>query len=162
MKKFGNITIGGIQQKVFNLVLITIILILAAFSAVSFYQTNRLTNIVEDSSTEQKESITSISEQTMKAILDSNLTQSTQMEAYIAGDIFKDTERVVKIIADYTAKLFASPDNYPDVETNVPDKTKDGEVSAQVLTEEGIDLNEANISSKLALIGNLQDLMISV
>ena len=162
MKKFGNITIGGIQQKIFNLVLITIILILAAFSAVSFYQTNKLTNIVEDSSTEQKESITSTSEQTMKAILDSNLTQSTQMEAYIAGDIFKDTERVVKIIADYTVKLFASPDNYPDVETNVPDKTKDGEVSVQVLTEEGIDLNDPTISSKLALIGNLQDLMIAV
>lgn len=162
MKKFGNITIGGIQQKVFNLVLITIILILAAFSAVSFYQTNKLTNIVEDSSTEQKESITSTSEQTMKAILDSNLTQSTQMEAYIAGDIFKDTERVVNIIGDYTTKLFESPDNYPDVETKVPDKTKDGVVSAQVLTEEGIDLSDGAISSKLALIGNLQDLMIAV
>ena len=140
MKKFGNITIGGIQQKIFNLVLITIILIIAAFSSVIFYQTNRLTNIVKDSSNEQRESITSISEQTMKSILDSNLTQSTLMEAYIAGDVFKDTERVVKIIADYTIKLFASPDNYPDAEYALPDKNKNGKISVQVLTEEGIDI----------------------
>ena len=162
MKKFGNITIGGIQQKIFNLVLITIILIIAAFSSVIFYQTNRLTNIVKDSSDEQRESITSISEQTMKAILDSNLTQSTLMEAYIAGDVFKDTERVVKIIADYTVKLFASPDNYPDAEYALPDKNKNGEISVQVLTEEGIDINDATISDKLSLIGNLSDLMIAV
>ena len=162
MKKFGNITIGGIQQKIFNLMLITIILILAAFGAVSFYQTNRLTNIVKKSSEEQRESISSISGQTMDAILDSNLTQSTQMEAYIAADIFSDTERVVKIVADYTNKLFASPDEYPDIAVEVPDKTKDGEISVQVLAEEGIDLNDPAISNKLNLIGNLSNLMIAV
>lgn len=162
MKKFGNITIGGIQQKIFNLVLITIILIMASYSAVNFYQINRLSNIVNESGEEQRESITSISGQTMDAIMDSNLTQSTQMEAYIAGDIFSDAERVVKIVADYTAKLFASPDNYPAIDVNLPDKDKDGEISVQVLTEEGIDITDATINSKLELIGNLSDLMIAV
>ncbi len=162
MKKFGNITIGGIQQKIFNLVLITIILIMASYSAVIFYQINRLSNIVNESGEEQRESITSISGQTMDAIMDSNLTQSTQMEAYIAGDIFSDAERVVKIVADYTAKLFANPDNYPAIDVNLPDKDKDGEISVQVLTEEGIDITDATINSKLELIGNLSDLMIAV
>ena len=162
MKKFGNITIGGIQQKIFNLVLITILLILGAYSAVIFYQTNRLTNIVRGSSEEQRESIASISERTMKAVLDSNLTQSTQMEAYIAADVFKDTERVVKVVADYTVKLFASPADYPSIDVSLPDKTKDGEISVQVLTEEGIDINDATISSKLGLIGNLSNLMIAL
>lgn len=162
MKKFGNITIGGIQQKIFNLVLITIILIMASYSAVIFYQINRLSNIVNESGEEQRESITSISGQTMDAIMDSNLTQSTQMEAYIAGDIFSDAERVVKIVADYTGKLFANPDNYPAINVNLPDKDKDGEISVQVLTEEGIDITDATINSKLELIGNLSDLMIAV
>ena len=162
MKKFGNITIGGIQQKIFNLVLITILLILASYSAVIFYQTNRLTKIVRESSEEQRESIASISEQTMAAVLDANLTQSTIMEAYIAADVFKDTERVVNIVADYAVKLFESPADYPRIEVALPDKAKDGEISIQVLTEEGIDINDATISDKLGLIGNLSNLMIAL
>ena len=162
MKKFGNITIGGIQQKIFNLVLITIVLILALFGAVTFYQTNRLTNIVRKSSEEQRESISETSQATMNYILNSSLTQSTQMEAYIAGDVFKDTERVVKVVADYTSKLFASPGDYPNIAVNLPDKTKDGEISVQVLAKEGVDINDATISSKLGLIGNLSNLMIAL
>ena len=162
MKKVGKITFGGIQQKVFNLVLITIILILASYSAVIFYQTNRLTKIVQESSKEQNESISSISSQVMDAIIDSNLTQSTQMEAYIAGDIFKDTERVVTVVKDYAQKLFADPSSYPEVEVELPDKNKDGEVCAQVLKEEDVDINDATISSKLKLIGNLSYLMIAL
>ena len=162
MKKFGNITIGGIQQKIFNLVLITIVLILALFGAVTLYQTNRLTNIVRKSSEEQRESISETSQATMNYILNSSLTQSTQMEAYIAGDVFKDTERVVKVVADYTSKLFASPGDYPNIAVNLPDKTKDGEISVQVLAKEGVDINDATISSKLGLIGNLSNLMIAL
>ena len=162
MKKVGKITFGGIQQKVFNLVLITIILILASYSAVIFYQTNRLTKIVQESSKEQNESISSISSQVMDAIIDSNLTQSTRMEAYIAGGIFKDTERVVTVVKDYAQKLFADPSSYPEVEVELPDKDKDGEVCAQVLKEEDVDINDATISSKLKLIGNLSYLMIAL
>lgn len=162
MKKFGNITIGGIQQKIFNLVLITIILIMASYSVVILYQSKQLSDIVSESSVEQKESISSISEQTMKAILDNNLTQSTQMEAYIAGDVFSDAERVVKIVADYTGKLFENPANYPAIDVELPDKAKDGQISVQVLSEENIDINDATINSKLELIGNLSDLMIAV
>ena len=162
MKKIKNITIGGIQQKIFNLVLITIILMMAAFAAVIIYQAGELTGLVRRTSDSQKESITSISKQTMAAVLDANLTQSTQMEAYIAADLFGDAVRVVDVVADYTEKLFAAPENYPSRETALPDKAKDGEVSVQVLTEEGIDLSDPAIRNKLGLIGNLSDLMTAV
>ena len=38
MKKIGKFTFGGIQQKIFNLVLIMIILVIAVYSVVIFYQ----------------------------------------------------------------------------------------------------------------------------
>ena len=38
MKKVRNIVIGGIQQKVFNLVLVTVLLMMAAYTAVVIYQ----------------------------------------------------------------------------------------------------------------------------
>ncbi|MBO4262145.1 MAG: SpoIIE family protein phosphatase [Clostridia bacterium] len=162
MRKFKGITIGGIQTKVFNLVVITILLMAAAFVAVIIYQYGQLTGLVRRTNDSQKQSITSISEETMANVLDTNLTQSTRLEAHIAGDVFGDAEKVVKIVADYTGKLFAAPDSFPVREVKLPDLEKDGEVSLQVLTEEGIDLNDPVISAKLGLIGNLSELMSAV
>ena len=161
-RKNKRIMIGGIKQKIFGLVVFTIILIMASYTAVILYQSSRLNTIVRDTNASQKQSITSISEKTMSAILDTNLTQSTQMEAYIAGDLFGDAVRVVNVIADYTGKLFADPDNYPRRDFALPDMAKDGQISAQVLTEKGVNLSDAVVSKKLGLIGNLSDLMTAV
>ena len=162
MDKIRKIMIGGIKRKIFNLVVITIILIMAAYTAVIIYQSSHLTALVSDTNESQKQSITSISDMTMSAILDSNLTQSTQMQAYIAGDLFGDVVRVVNVIADYAGKLFADPDDYPLRNYALPDMAKDGEISVQVLTEEGVDLSDGTVSKKLGLIGNLSDLMTAV
>ena len=162
MKKFRHITIGGIQQKVFTLVLVTILLIMAVYTAVILYQSKHLTELVHDASASQKESITRTSGQTMAAILDANLTQSTKMEAYIAADVFSDAEHVVNVVADYAGKLLADPAGYPARAVARPDRAKDGEISAQVLAEEGIDLSDPAIRRKLGLIGNLADLMTAV
>ena len=50
MKRFKNFVIGGIQSKVFNLILYTVLLLTAAFMAVSIYQNNTLTQLVAESS----------------------------------------------------------------------------------------------------------------
>ena len=159
MRKFGNITIGGIQQKIFNLVLITILLIMAAFAAVLLFQSGRLVKLSQETNDSQKQSITTISGDTMKAVLDASLTQSARMQAYIAGDLFGDAIRVVNVVANYTGQLFATPEDYPARQVYLPDMAEDGDISIQVLTEEGIDLSDPVIKSKLELIGNLSELM---
>ncbi|MBP5618499.1 MAG: SpoIIE family protein phosphatase [Clostridia bacterium] len=162
MRRFKNFTLGGIQQKVFSLVLITIVLMVAAYTAVILYQSSNLTGLVADASESQRDSIASISEKTMASVLDTNMTQSAQLEAYIAGDIFGDAVRVINVVADYTGNLFSDPKSYPARSTSLPDKAKDGQISMQVLTEEGVDLSDPAIKKKLALIGNLTDLMMPV
>ena len=162
MKKFKNITIGGIQQKIFNLVLITLLLMAAAYIVVILHQSGQLTGLVNETNEAQKASITNISEWTMHEILDSNLTQSSQLEAYIAGEMFSSAANTVNVVASYTEKLFADPEAYPSREVSLPDKAKDGEVSVQLLTEEGIDISKPAIAQKLGLIGNLTDLMFSL
>ncbi|MBR3640052.1 MAG: cache domain-containing protein, partial [Clostridia bacterium] len=152
----------SIRHKIFNLVLITIILIMAAYTAVIAYQSGKLTDIVRSANDSQRESISSVSKGTMAAVLDANLIQSTQMEAYIAGDVFGDASRVVKIVADYTGKLLADPENYPIREVAPPDMAKDGQISLQVLTEEGVDVSSPAIRDKLGVIGNLTELMTAV
>ncbi|MBR2590867.1 MAG: SpoIIE family protein phosphatase [Clostridia bacterium] len=162
MKKFKHITLGGIQNKVFNLVFVTIVLMIAVYTAVLVYQSGSLKTIVDDTNASQKESITKISEQAMDDILDNNLTQNTKLQADIAGDMFGDAERVVNIVADYTEKLFAAPQSFPSRKVSLPDKANDGKVSMQVLTEEGIDISDPAIQEQLGLIGNLSELMMAV
>ena len=47
MRQFGKITLGGIQQKIFNLVLIMMILVMAAYSVVIFHQMNAISSVKE-------------------------------------------------------------------------------------------------------------------
>jgi len=162
MKDFHGFKIGGIQNKIFNLVLISIALMVAAFAAVIFYQSGQLTGLVRKTNESQQQSIIEISESTMAAVLDANMTQSTQMEAYIAKDFFGEAIGVVNVVADYTGKLFADPDAYPVREVAWPDQAKNGVNSAQLLTEEGVDVSDPQIAAELGLIGNLTDLMLAV
>lgn len=161
MKKFKNLTIGGIQQKVFNLVLFTIIILILVYGVALFYQSRKLASIVKDSSASQKNTISAVSGDTMKAVLENNMTQSVQMEAYIAKTLFDDAEGVVTVIADYAEKILSSPGSFPYQRVSLPDKDKDGEISVQVLTEEGVSIYDPGVSAKLGTVGNLADLMIA-
>ncbi|MBO4277605.1 MAG: hypothetical protein J5925_04350, partial [Clostridia bacterium] len=162
MKQIKRIKIGGIKQKVFALTLATIILMMAVYTSVSIYQSRKLTELVRDTVESQQRLISAISEETMAGILDTNLTQITQMQARLSADLFSDAVRVVNVIADYAEKLFADPDDYPWRNVPLPDKEKNGEISVQLLTEEGIDVTEPETYRKMGLIGNLSDLMTAV
>ena len=159
MKKVKNIVIGGIQQKIFNLVLITVLLMMAAYTAVVIYQAKNLGTLMNETTGQQKQSISRISRGTMDAVLDGSLTESTQMQAQLANGFFRDAESTVRMIADYAGRLVAEPEAYPLRAVALPDKDKDGEVSVQLLTEEGVDIGDPLIRAQLGLIGNLSDMM---
>ena len=159
MKKVKNIVIGGIQQKIFNLVLITVLLMMAAYTAVVIYQAKNLGALMNETTGQQKQSISRISRGTMDAVLDASLTESTQMQAQLANGFFRDAESTVRMIADYAERLIAEPEAYPLRAVALPDKDRDGEVSVQLLTEEGVDIGDPMIRAQLGLIGNLSDMM---
>ena len=112
MKKFKNFVIGGIQQKIFNLVLVFLLLTMAAYTVVILHQTNSLNVLVTETNDRQKQSIADISRQTMDAVISQSQSQSTQMEAMLADDMFKDLGAAVRMLADYAEKLFASPGDF--------------------------------------------------
>ena len=162
MKKVRNIVIGGIQQKVFNLVLITVLLMMAAYTAVVIYQSGSLNRLLEETNEQQRQSISAISRGTMDSVLDASFAESTQMQAYIADSYFGEAEDVVRILADYAEHLYADPGAYGLRAVSLPDRSKNGEISAQLLTEEGVDLDDPRIRTELGLIGNMADLMIAL
>ena len=162
MKKYKNITIGGIQQKIFNLVLIMLALVMAAFSVMIIYQMKNLTELVTETNDKQKGAITTISQETMDAVIAQTQNSRTQMLAYIADDLFSDTADTVGTLAEYTRLLFESPQQYPAHAVARPNAALDGTASVQLLTEAGVELNDPVVAEKLGLIGNLSELMLSM
>ncbi|MBR2560899.1 MAG: SpoIIE family protein phosphatase [Eubacterium sp.] len=159
MKKIKNFVLGGLQQKIFNLVLIAMILIVAAYTIVIVYQSKNLQNLVTDTSAKQQQAIEEISTQTMDAVVENSLGTSTELEAYIADSVFRELKGEVTMMADYAGKLLEDPEAYPAQEVLPPDAARDGEISLQLLTEEGVDITKPAVAEKTALLANMADMM---
>ena len=159
MKKIGNITFGGIQQKIFTLVLIILLLVIAAFFAVIFYQMNSINNLVSETNQKQRAAVTEISRNTMDSVVNGSLATSTQLQARIADDMFADTSHLVKNVGGYVETLFDAPERYPVRRVQGPDASHDGTASVQLLTDGKVDLSNPEIQKKLGLLGNVSDML---
>ena len=162
MKKYGKFVIGGIRQKVFNLVLYSMLLVMIVYSVVILQQMTDLNELVTETNEQQKESILQISQTTMGAVVDANLVSSTQLQAELADNLFGDTAGVVESIAYYTERVFAAPEDYTAKDIPLPDRKNDGVSSVQLLTEDGVDPADPVLAQKLGLLGNLSDMMMAL
>ena len=159
MKKIFGLTIGGLQQKIVNLVIVTIILLVAAYLGIAFYQMRSLTQIVEETGAEQKESITTISSETMDQVLDSSMTRTTGLQAYVANDMFEDVEASVITLAELTEGLFRNSGRYRPIDIPKNNVKENGTLTVQLNHEKGVDPYE---SKAIPLVANLGDIMIEM
>ena len=162
MRQFGKLIIGGIQNKIFNLVLVNIIFIVAAYGIVLYNQSDKLEKLVTDTNTKQAESINTISEQTMDTVVSKSQSQTVNLEAYIADDLFSGLKTEVRMMADYAGKLLRNPNEFPKIDVKTPDMVVDGNLAAQVIYAENADPNDPEINSKVRLLGNLSEMMCSI
>jgi len=162
MKKIKNLVIGGIQNKIFNLVFFNIIFFLLALVGITIYQSRMLTNIVEDTNDKQVESMTTISAETMDNVINANLGRTTALDAYIADDLFSDLESNVWMLCDFATKLYSDDNKYPGKDVSVPDKSNEGKTSVQLLYESGVDISDPEYAEEIRLLGNMSDLMIAL
>lgn len=125
IKKFG-LTFGGLEQKILNLVLIFMLAIVGAFTAVSIYQVNRLNNIVSDASSQQQGAIQKVSGDTMYQVIAGSMTKTNALQAYIADDMFLDIKTDVSTLQSLATGLFEHMDSFDAAPYALPDKTKDG------------------------------------
>lgn len=159
MKKYKNLVIGGIQQKVFNLVLITILLLVAAYTAVILYQTSSLKTLTGETNQRQKEAIAEISGTTMDAVVADSLVSKTEMAAMLADDLFTKLSSTVQILADSAEALLQAPELYPARPFALPDASMDGKITLQLVGETGSMPEDPATLEKLGLLANLSDVM---
>ncbi|MBR5258622.1 MAG: PDC sensor domain-containing protein, partial [Clostridia bacterium] len=159
MKTILGIKIGGLQQKIFNLVLLVIIAIIGAFIAVNTYQQNKLTQIVQSAGVEQQEAIEAISAQTLAAVLETSMSRTTALQAYIANDLFSEVKTDVLTLRTVAEQLFEHMDSVSPHPYHLPDAALDGIAAAQVQTEKGVDPAS---SRSLGLVANMSEMMLAM
>lgn len=156
MKTILGLKLGGLQQKIFNLITIFVIVLLGSYSVMYYYQQKDLSAVVLAAGDEQQDSIKAVSEQTMDAVIDSSMTQTTALQAYIANDIFSDVEGDVLTLKCYAENLFEHDSRFSDRKITAPTIVNDGLVSVQLIHEEGVDPSE---SEYLGLVANMSEVM---
>ena len=159
MKKINGITIGGLQQKVFNLVLIVILLLVGVYAAATIMYQNNLTKIVQEASEKQQDSIKTVSENTMKAVIDVSLKRTTALQAYIADDLFNDVEKEVLTLRKFASELFKHSEVFAMRMIDPPSAQNEGLPSAQLIHETGADPENSEL---LGLVSNMSEIMLAM
>ena len=162
MKRFKNFVIGGIQSKVFNLILYTVLLLTAAFMVVSIVQSNMLAKLAGESGQHQQAAITEITSATMDQVVTLSLARTNHTEAATADRLFQTAANRVAFLADYAAKLFAHPEDYGPQPYAGPDPKDDGTWTAKVLYADGVDPDDPAVAGRMGLLANMTELMASL
>ena len=160
MKKIRNFFSGGLQKKIGILVLVVVILVSGLSMGVLVYQSDSLRDMFGDASTKQQESIQKISSNSLSAVIKRNLSTTNKLEAEVADETFESLRHEVKILAELTQKLFSTEEYLPQP-VALPDASLDGKPSLQLLTEEGIDIEDPHVAEVVARIGSMGEEMLS-
>ena len=159
MKIIRGLKIGGLQQKIFNLMLIIIAILIGIYTAFYFYQQKNLTQVVQEASVEQQASITAVSEETMAAVLNTSLSRTTALQAYIADDLFADVRTDVETLRAFATELFAHAESFDAHPFSEPDPALDGTPTVQMQHEQGVD---PEASEDLGLVANMSEIMLAM
>lgn len=162
MKRFKHFVIGGIQHKIFNVVLLTAVLIVAAYYVMTLYEYRQLAKLSEETADRQKEAIREISEEAMQDVIREALQSATALQASIADEMFNDVRNQVNVLSDYAEELLRNPDAYGAYPVYPPRAEDAGKTTAQLVQEEGIDPSDPRISPRVELMGNMSEQMITM
>ena len=162
MRRFKNLVIGGIENKVFNLILVTVLLMGIAFLVISNYQNGMLSDVAAENARRQEKAIVGTGTQVMDTVVTQSLARSNEVEAYMADTLFSDAAKQISFLADRAESLFADPAAGTATSLAAPDPSLDGQWTASVVYAEGTDPADPAVIEKAGKLAGLSDLMISL
>ena len=160
MKEIFGLKIGGLQQKLFNLGTVLVMVIIAVYVGAAVYQSKNLSKVTNKANSELQDSIVDISSQTMDSVVEHSLLDSTAMQAYIVDDVFEDVKSNVLALQGYAEQIFANPDKYDTAEVSAPRTEDDGQPSLFVHSDKSND--ELLKSEYFTPAGNMKNIMLSM
>lgn len=162
MKKYKNLVIGGIENKIVNLILLAVIILAGIFLVLTLSQSKLLSSLTTETSMRQQESTSSIISETMSEVTRRSMERTTEMEARFVDEMFQGVQARVILVNDYATKLFANPEEYPAKAFSGPDASLDGQLTAQIIWANGVDPYDPAIKERAGLVSNLSEMMISL
>ena len=162
LSRIRKLIFGSIRNKIFLLILITVALLAVAFFLATGHQKNQLAKLSAETAREQRSNIAITTEKEMTRVIKDDLLRTTDQEAKLADEIFRDAKARVKLLGDYAAGLFAAPEKYLPAAWSGPDPSRNGELTAQVILADDVREDDPEIQAAVGLIANMSDLMISV
>ena len=162
MKKYRNLVIGGIENKIVNLILFAVIILAGTFLILTLSQAKMLSSLTSETSVRQQEATSSIISETMSAVTRKSMNRTTETEAKFVDEMFQGIQARVMLVNDYASKLFADPEDYPVREFSGPDASLDGQLTAQIIWADGVDPEDPAVRERAGLVSNLSEMMISL
>ena len=157
MKTFKNLVIGGIENKVVNLILITIIVLTIAFWGVGEYQNRMLEEVSAETVQKQEEALADITNGIMGDVVDQSMGRTALLSAMVTDEVFHNLAVRVEMMGDYAQKLFADPSAVGRAEYAAPEKDQDGQIVCQTILAD--DAVEEEIADRIGLAANMTDMM---
>ena len=160
MKRYKDIVIGGIESKIFNLILVSLLLITIAYIALSIVHSKMLSNLVAESSQQQEESISETTNEIMDLVVKQTLTRANRMEANVADEIFAKAKNTLIFYGESAEYLFSHPEEYSPKPYALPNPADDEKWVPKIIYADGTDPSDPNLVAKLGLISNMSEMMI--
>lgn len=162
MKNKAKTMLRGIRWKYMRLILVVMAMVAGVFLIMNLIQMSRLSTIVESTSRKQGEVISNFSEGALKTLVSRRLSNIAAEEADGINDLFWQSAKDARVLKDYFEKVLQDPEKFAGHEVKAPDVSLEGEVSAQLLTEEGVDLTDPGIQAEIQMLGSLSDVAVSL
>ena len=160
MRKFKNLVIGGIENKVVNLILITVALLIVLFAVAGVYQNRTLTALSTEAGERQKSETAALTTEVLDTVTRISIDRMTTREARIVDEMFRGVKAQVTLLAQYAQVMFASPESYAPGLPGGPETVTPGRLGAYIVMAAGVepqDLLDHGIPAS-----SLADVMVSL
>ena len=162
MKRINKHHFRGIRNKLFLLIMITMLLLAAVFFGVTEYRNYRLSQLTSEASRKQQVSIALNTNAIMTEVIQNNLNRITGLEASVTDEIFQGAKSRVTLLSQFATRMFANPDSYSPKPWAPPDPAMEGQLSAQVILADNVDPSDPKLQATVDFAANLNNLMLSI
>ena len=152
----------SLGSKILVAMIVLVVVILAAEGIVFALTVRNATNMLTDSSRDLSETIMKSSSAYLSAESEELLMEMAGQKADVADLVFADFKRGVTTVASVAERIYGAPENYAPRTVELPDPERDGELTVQALFSAAADPDDPEIARELALIGNVQDVLLAV
>ncbi|MBQ6293350.1 MAG: SpoIIE family protein phosphatase [Lachnospiraceae bacterium] len=158
----SNKKIRPLRSKLAVTIITVVFLALLGVGAVVLLNTRKIAKTLMDSNRQMSLTSRSVSSSSMESLNRVRMQELAEDKAELADRTFYEFRQAVTMVAAAAEKLYADPDAYPGRDVSLPDASKDGELTVQLLFATGIDPEDSAIAAEARLIGNLQEMLYAV